>query len=88
MRLPANPFRRVIALFVIALGLFWIAFAIRFAIWLFRDTTDTTRRILADTGIMAVVLFALGTAGLSTILAGVLLLPKKRHREEAQRPKS
>ncbi len=76
MRLPANLFRRVIALLVIAVGLFWVAFAI----WLFQDTTDTARRILVDTHIMTVVLVALGTAGLTTIYAGVLLLAKKRHR--------
>ncbi len=74
MRVPAKLFRRVIALLVIAVGLFWIAFAI----WLFCDTPDTVRRILVNIGMMTVVLFALGIAGLTTILAGVMLLPKRR----------
>ncbi len=76
--MPLKLFRRIIALLAIAVGLLLIAIPI----WLFRDTTDTTRRILVDSG-MVVSLFGVGAIGLTTIIEGVLLLLKKRHRGSA-----
>jgi hypothetical protein len=76
MRSPANLLYRVIALLAIVVGLLLIAIPA----WLFRDTTDATRKILVDSG-MAVVLLGVGAIGVAIIQLGIpLLFPsKKRH---------
>ena len=67
-----NLFRRVIGLLAIALGLFFIGFAI----WPFRDTAGPARRIPFLVG----VLVTLGGVGMTTVLTGVSLLREKTHR--------
>lgn len=70
-----NRFRHVIAVLAVAIGLFLIAIPI----WVFRDVTDATRRVLLGSG-MAAVLIGVGVLGLTILMEGVLLLRKKKDR--------
>jgi predicted phage tail protein len=72
-------FRRAIGVLAIALGLFFIGFAI----WLFRDTAGPARRMLVGSGILMGVLATLGTVGISMVLEGVSLLLQKADRASA-----